>query len=72
MAKKKKKNIKIHIKPGVRNLGIFFGIVFILGLIFMNFTFTVILILGMLFIMWISNIMVMNMIMILILFLERY
>ena len=57
MAKKKKKNIKIHIKPGVRNLGIFFGIVFILGLIFMNFTFTVILILGMLFIMWISNIM---------------
>ncbi len=57
MAKKKKKNLKIHIKPGVRNLGIFLLITFILGLIFMNFTFTVILILGILLIMWISNIM---------------
>ena len=57
MAKKKKKNLKIHIKPGVRNLGIFLLIIFILGLIFMNFTFTVILILGILLIMWFSNIM---------------
>ena len=57
MAKKKKKsNIITHIKPGVRNLGIFLGILLILGLIFMNFTFTMILILGILLIMWITNI----------------
>lgn len=56
MAKKKKKNTKIHIKPEVRNLAIFIAILFILGLIFMNFMFTIILILGILFIMWISNI----------------
>ena len=56
MAKKKKKNTKIHIKPEVRNLAIFVAILFILGLIFMNFMFTLILILGILFIMWISNI----------------
>ena len=57
MAKKKsKKNLKIHLKPEVRNLGIFLLILLVLGLIFMNFMFTLILILGILFIMWISNI----------------
>lgn len=65
MAKKKSKsrtksnnkNIKIHIKPEVQTLGIFLGVLFVLGLIFMNFMFTVALILGILLIMWISNIM---------------
>lgn len=57
MAKKKKKNTQIHIKPEVRDLGIFLGILFVLGLIFMNFMFTFILILGILLIMWISNLM---------------
>ena len=57
MAKKKsKKNLKIHLKPEVRNLGIFLCIVLILGLIFMNFMFTLVLILGILLIMWISSI----------------
>ena len=54
---KNSKNIKIHVKPEVRNLGIFLGILFVLGLIFMNFLFTMALILGILLIMWISNIM---------------
>ena len=61
MAKKKSrsksKNVKIHIKPEARNLGIFLGVLFVLGLIFMNFMFTLILILGILLIMWISNLM---------------
>jgi len=59
MAKKKSKskNVKIHIKPEVRNLGIFLGVLFILGIIFMNFLFTLVLILGILGIMWISNLM---------------
>ena len=56
MAKKKQNNTKIHIKPGVRNLAIFLVILLVLGLIFMNFAFTMILILGILFIMWIGNI----------------
>ena len=56
-SKSKSKNVKIHIKPEVRNLGIFLGLLFILGLIFMNFLFTMVLILGVVFIMWISNLM---------------
>ncbi len=57
MAKKKsKKNLKIHLKPEVRNLGIFLVILLVFGLIFMNFMFTLILILGILLIMWIGNI----------------
>ena len=58
--KKKKKNVsntKMHIKPEVRNLGIFLLILLVFGLIFMNFMFTLILILGILFIMWFSNMM---------------
>ena len=54
---KNNKNVKIHVKPEVRNLGIFLGILFVLGIIFMNFLFTMVLILGILLIMWISNIM---------------
>ncbi len=54
--KKSKKNLKIHLKPEVRNLGIFLVILLVFGLIFMNFMFTLILILGILLIMWIGNI----------------
>ena len=59
MANKKKKvvNTKIHIKSGVKYLGIFIAILTILGLIFMNLAFTAIMVLGILLIIWISNIM---------------
>ncbi len=59
MANKKKKvvNTKIHIKSGVKYLAIFIAILTILGLIFMNFLFTVILVVGILLIIWISDIM---------------
>ncbi len=58
MAKKKKKvvNTKVHIKPNVRDLGIFLAIVLVLGLIFMNFAFTAIMILGILLIIWLSKV----------------
>lgn len=60
MAKTKKKkntiNTKIHLKPNVKLLGIFLAITLVLGLIFMNFLFTLVLILGILFIIWISKV----------------
>lgn len=55
---KKKKNSssnKIHIKKNVKELGIFLIIVTILGLIFMNFFFTLMLVLGIVLILWLSN-----------------
>ena len=58
MAKKKKKSnngSKIHIKKNVKELIIFLVIILILGLLFMNWFFTLALILGILFILWISN-----------------
>ena len=59
MAKKKKSNTtnknKMHIKPNVRDLGIFLLIITVLGLILMNFWFTLILDLGVILILWISQ-----------------
>ena len=56
MAKKKnsKKN-KLHIKKNVRDLDIFLVIITILGLVFMNWAFTLIMLLGVTFILWLSN-----------------
>lgn len=58
MAKKKKKNSvsrKLHIKKNVRDLAIFLVLVTILGLIFMNWMFTLIMLVGIILILWISN-----------------
>lgn len=60
MAKTKKKkntiNTKIHLKPNVKLLAIVLTAALVLGLIFMNFLFTLILILGIIFIIWISKV----------------
>lgn len=57
MAKRKKKegSNKIHIKKSVRDLVIFITILTVLGLIFMNWFFTLVLVLGILLIIWLSN-----------------
>ena len=58
MAKKKKttqKKGKLHIKKNVRDLGIFLILVIALGLIFMNFAFTMIMLLGIILILFLSN-----------------
>ena len=48
---KAKKN-KVKVKKSVRNFGIFMGVITILGLIFMNFMFTLVLDLGIMLIIW--------------------
>lgn len=51
---KAKKN-KVKVKKSVRNFGIFMGVITILGLIFMNFMFTLVLDLGIMLIIWLSK-----------------
>lgn len=52
---KKKRSSNIHIKKEVKQLGIFFLILIVLGLIFMNWYFTLALVLGIALILWLSN-----------------
>ena len=47
-----KKYSKIRIKKSVKELAIFLVILLVLGLIFMNFVFTLIMILGVILILW--------------------